>query len=101
MKSAAPRQSAVQKYWKAAALSLAFTYLFFFDYLPPFRRVYLPFDLGGFHYPLADYAFQALRHGRFPEWDPTIYGGMPFAANPQVALFYPGTWVMLAASAGR
>ncbi len=101
MNPGAPESSWWKKYGKVAALSLAFTYLFFLDYLPPFRRVYIPFDLGGFHYPLADYAFQALKHGRFPEWDPTIYGGMPFAANPQAALFYPGTWLVLLASAGR
>ena len=40
-----------------AALSFAFTYLFFLDYMPPFRRVHIPYDLQGFHYPLADYAF--------------------------------------------
>jgi hypothetical protein len=78
-----------------------FTYLFFGEYLPPVRRVRLPFDMPVFHYPFADYAFQALRHGRFPEWDPTIYAGMPFAGNIQAALFYPGTWIMFLASAGR
>ena len=73
------------------------------DFLPHeyfVRRVYIPFDLPGFHDPLADYAFVAILHGRFPEWDPSNYGvGMPFAANPgQVALFYPGTWIMFAAN---
>src|SRR6202030_1829788 len=72
-----------------AALSFIFTYLFFLDYLPPFRRVHIPYDLQGFHYPLADYAFQALRHGRFPEWDPTIYCGLSFVGNVSAALFYP------------
>ncbi|MEQ1885416.1 MAG: hypothetical protein ABL967_10165 [Bryobacteraceae bacterium] len=85
-----------------ALLSLAFTYLFFLEYLPPIRRrVRLPFDLPAFHYPFVDYAFQALRHGRFPEWDPTIYSGMPFAANVQAALFYPGTWFVFLGSLGR
>src|SRR5262249_11708973 len=52
-----------------AAASLAFTYLFFLEYLPPIRRVHIPFDLEEYHYPLADYAFQVLKQGRLPQWD--------------------------------
>ena len=74
-----------------AAISLAFTYLFFFEYLPPFRRVSLPYDLKAFHYTLADYAFQALRHGTIPKWDATVFCGLSFVGNPQAALFYPPT----------
>jgi hypothetical protein len=80
--------------WMIAALSFVFTYLFFIDYLAPLRRVHIPYDLEGFHHPLADYAFQAIRHGRFPEWDPTIYCGLSFAGNIQAALFYPPTWLL-------
>jgi hypothetical protein len=61
-----------------AALSFVLTYLFFIDY-----------------------AFQALRQGRFPEWDPTIYCGLSFAGNVQAALFYPPAWLMFLFSAGR
>jgi hypothetical protein len=81
--------------------SLAVLYLFFFEYLRPARRVQIPYDLDGFHYPLMDYAFQSLRSGRFPQWDPTMYCGMPFAANTQAALFYPPTWLLFAANIGR
>ncbi len=84
-----------------AALSFVLTYLFFIDYLPPFQRVHVPYDLEGFHYPLFDYTFQALRQGRFPEWDPTIYCGLSFAGNVQAALFYPPAWLMFLFSAGR
>jgi Bacterial membrane protein YfhO len=87
---------------KAIALaSLLFTYLFFFEYIPPIRWVHIPYDLIEFHYPLADYAFQSLRQGRFPLWDPTIYCGMSFVANVQAALFYPPTWLMFLFSMGR
>jgi len=87
---------------KAIALaSLLFTYLFFFEYLPPVRWVHIPYDLQGFHYPLADYAFQSLRQGRFPLWDPTIYCGMSFVSNVQAALFYPPTWLMFLFNIGR
>ena len=87
---------------KAIALvSLLFTYLFFFEYIPPVRWVHIPYDLNGFHYPLADYAFQRLRLGHLPLWDPTIYCGMSFVGNVQAALFYPPTWLMFLFSWGR
>jgi hypothetical protein len=87
---------------KAIALaSFVFTYLFFFEYIPPVRWVHIPYDLNGFHYPLADYAFQRLRHGHFPQWDPTIYAGMSFVSNIQAALFYPPTWIMFLFNLGR
>ena len=79
-----------------ALSSLLSTYLFFFEYLRPFRRVRITGDLEDFHYPLADYAFQALKHGRFPLWDPSTYCGMGFISNVQAALFYPPTWLMFA-----
>jgi len=85
----------------AAAGSLVFTYLFFIEYLPPFKRVHVTHDLEAFHYPLMDYAFQSLRHGRFPEWDPSIYCGMNFAGNLQAGLFYPPHWLLFAANLGR
>jgi hypothetical protein len=84
-----------------AAASLVFTCLFFLEYLPPFQRVHVPYDLPGYYYPLADYAFQSLRDGRFPQWDAGIYSGMPFAGNIAAALFYPPVWLGFAANAGR
>jgi hypothetical protein len=87
---------------KAIALaSFVFTYLFFFEYIPPVRWVHIPYDLNGFHYPLADYAFQRLRQGHFPLWDPIIYCGMSFVGNIQAALFYPPTWIMFLFNWGR
>jgi hypothetical protein len=84
-----------------AVLSAIFTYLFFFEYLAPVGLVHVPYDLDGFHFSLDDYAFQALRHGRFPVWDPTIYCGLSFVANVQAALFYPPMWLVFAANIGR
>lgn len=82
-------------------LALAATYVFFFEYLPPVRTVHVPYDIEAYHYPLADYAFQSLKQGRWPLWDPSIYSGMPFAANPQAGLYYPGSWLMFAAKWGQ
>jgi hypothetical protein len=81
--------------------SLVFTYLFFGEYLSPFRKVYVPFDLWGYHYPLMDFAFQSLRRFHFPAWDPSIYSGQPFAGNIQAALFYPPSWILYALSAAH
>jgi Bacterial membrane protein YfhO len=88
---------------RAAAVfaSLAFTWLFFAEYLSPFRKVHIPFDLEGYHYPLVDYAFQSLRAGHFPQWDWSIYSGISFVGNIQAALFYPPTWLLFLANAGR
>jgi hypothetical protein len=79
-----------------AAFSLLFTALFFIEYTPVLPRMQIPYDLESFHYPLADYAFQALKHGRLPQWDPTIYSGLSFADNITTALFYPPQWLMFA-----
>src|SRR5579862_4330834 len=84
-----------------AILSFLFTALFFIEYTPLSGRVRIPFDLEGYHYPLADYAFQSIRAGRFPQWDPTMYSGMTFVGNPQAALLYPPMWLMFACNWGR
>lgn len=84
-----------------AAISLLFTYLFFFEYLPPFSLVHIPYDLRGYHYSLLESVFQALKSGHFPEWDPTIYCGIGLASNIQAELFYPPAWLLFAANLGR
>ena len=84
-----------------AALSFVFTYLFFIEYLSPWRKVHIPYDLQGYHYPLVDYAFQALKAGRFPEWDWTIYCGQSFIGNIQASLFYPPMWLLFAANSAH
>ena len=80
-----------------ALLALLVTYFFFFEYLPPFKRAHLWSDVAGYHYPLHRYAFQALKEGRIPQWDSSIYCGIPFLGNVQAAFLYPPTWMMYAA----
>src|SRR5487761_2230751 len=84
-----------------ALLSLVFTYLFFAEYLPPLRRVHVPYDLDGYHYALSDYAYQSIRQGHFPEWEFINYCGTSFVGNPQTALFYPPMWPVLTPSHRR
>jgi hypothetical protein len=95
-----PSTSRRERLW-VAVVSLVCTWAFFLGYFPPFRRIHFPYDVEGFHYPLWDYAFRSLQSGRFPLWDPSMYCGIPFAANIQAALFYPATWLLFAVNAGR
>ena len=46
-------------------------------------------DLVPFLYPNYHFAAQYLRQGIIPLWNPHLYSGIPFAADPQSGLFYP------------
>jgi hypothetical protein len=83
-----------------AVLALLATYIFFYEYLPPFHKVHIFSDIEGYHFPLQRYAFDSLKQGRFPQWDPSIYCGITFAGNVQAALLYPPTWLLYGASWG-
>ena len=48
------------------------------------------------HYPRLTYAVGQVRAGMLPLWASLTMGGVPFLANPQVALFYPPHWPLLA-----
>lgn len=80
-----------------ALLALIATCGLFYEYLPPFKRVHLWSDIAGYHYPLQRYAFQSLKAGHIPQWDPSIYCGITFAGNVQAAFYYPPTWLLYAA----
>lgn len=77
-------------------LALAVIQIFCWEYLLSARPVHLWSDASGFHYPLQRYAFDALKQGRVPLWDSSVYCGMTFAGNVQAALFYPPTWLLYA-----
>lgn len=46
-------------------------------------------DYVAFYFPNAVFAARELAGGRLPLWNPQIFGGLPFAADPQHGLFYP------------
>ena len=46
-------------------------------------------DLYTYHVPLRALTASSLQSGRLPFWNPYILLGVPHAANPQAALFYP------------
>jgi Bacterial membrane protein YfhO len=97
-----PRHNLAMKRWfkrlLAPVLALIATGAFFCEYVPPFKRVHLFSDIEVYHYPLQRYAFQALKEGRFPLWDPSMYCGIAFAGNIQAGIFYPPMWLLYAAS---
>src|SRR5262245_24225658 len=45
--------------------------------------------------PWLMYAVSEVWHWRFPLWNPHVFAGSPFFANPQSALLFPLNWVAL------
>lgn len=52
-------------------------------------------DMRGLFYPWLELVRDSLAHGRVPFWDDALFAGYPFLANPQVAFFYPLTWLAI------
>jgi hypothetical protein len=46
-------------------------------------------DAFTYFYPYRAYAAEAVRSGQIPLWNPYLFLGAPFLANPQAAVFYP------------
>src|SRR5687768_9888034 len=57
----------------------------------PTGEISNPLDADAYtlYYPLRVYLGERLRSGDLPLWDPHRFAGTPFAANSQVAAFYP------------
>lgn len=65
--------------------------LIFLPWLPSLWRnlAFVYRDSFFLFYPLRAYAAAQIRQGQMPLWCPLIFGGTPFFANVQAALFYP------------
>ncbi|WP_162909830.1 YfhO family protein [Aggregatilinea lenta] len=48
--------------------------------------------------PWRHFAFEEIRHGRLPGWNPYLGAGAPLIANYQSAIFYPPNWLYLLGS---
>ncbi len=49
------------------------------------------------HLPNSTFIHESLREwGQIPLWNPTIYSGMPFAADPLSGMFYLPNWLTIA-----
>lgn len=46
-------------------------------------------DILYYFYPYRDFASAAVRAGCVPLWNPYLFMGVPFVANPQAGFFYP------------
>lgn len=70
-------------------LATIFALVFFFFRETILGKSQIWEDLIEFLYPLRNFAAVSLKEGRIPFWCPYIFGGMPFLAEPQTAIFYP------------
>src|SRR5690606_34938873 len=61
--------------------------------LPPAGQVLAGHDMLGNYYIYWEVVREALRQGRLPLWEPAIFGGFPFLAQPQQNTFYPPNWI--------
>jgi len=86
-----PRTSTWAMHAGAALLLLAFALLLYARLLFT-NRVLASGDILHYFYPYRDYAAAALRAGRIPLWNPYIFLGAPFLANPQPGVLYPLHW---------
>jgi hypothetical protein len=53
------------------------------------RIGYINYDLYSYYFPTVSFAFDELRRGRLPLWNPYQLAGEPFFANQQHGLLYP------------
>lgn len=72
-----------------AILALCLCCLIFFPHLLLFNHTLMAGDTGFYHYPLRVYARERLISGELPLWNPHLFGGVPFLADVQSAVFYP------------
>lgn len=78
----------------AALLFLGLSLAFFAHVLlPPAGQVLAGHDMLGNYYIYWEVVREALRQGRLPLWEPAIFGGFPFLAQPQQNTFYPPNWI--------
>lgn len=56
------------------------------------NRILTGIDAFTYFLPYWDYRMAALRAGDLPLWNPYLFLGAPFLANPQAAVLYPPHW---------
>ena len=61
-------------------------------------RFAIPWDLQGYHQPLAWFVARSLARWELPLWNPYSYCGVPIYANLTAQLFYPPTLALLVLS---
>jgi len=92
--------NALLGFWRERRLELLGAWLFTAWISWPFlrwSRLVTGFDTIAYSSPNAAVTNEALRHGRLPQWNGRIFGGVPHLANPQNGVFnvlkLPFLWV--------
>jgi len=78
-----------------AVVGLLAASLLFYYPLVFLGRALVDYDAFVYFYPQRLYLAQSLWAGRIPLWDPDLFLGVPFLANPQTAVLYPPSWLFL------
>ena len=58
-------------------------------------RALVDYDAFVYFYPQRVFLAQSLLAGHIPLWDPYLFLGVPFLANPQTAVLYPPSWLFV------
>jgi len=74
------------------ALLCALPVILFRDSLFSGRALYLD-DLEAYSYPVRFFQYQMGVAGKIFKWNPFVFSGTPFLADPQSSLFYPPGWI--------
>src|SRR5437762_12630153 len=79
----------------SAALGLLLAALAFYYPLVFLGRSLVDYDAFVYFYPQRVFLANSLLAGRIPLWDPNLFLGAPFLANPQTATLYPPSWLFV------
>ncbi len=92
------KQPGFHKLWPVLFLAGAAAVLFREAIFPPFPSFVFSResgDVASLYYYWRSFGFGTLRSGVLPLWNPAVFSGVPFAAYPEAALFYPPNLVFL------
>lgn len=78
-----------------AAIGLLAASLIFYYPLVFLGRVLVDYDAFVYFYPQRVFLARSLLEGHIPLWDPDLFLGAPFLANPQTAVLYPPSWLFV------
>ena len=81
--------------WPAGALGLLCLAFYWDAVRLPAHRTIAGNDLTNMFLHWLRFAVSSIQRGQLPLWNPYLFSGVPFVANPQPALFYPPTWLAL------
>ena len=79
----------------SAALGLFAAALAFYYPLVFLGRALVDYDAFVYFYPQRVFLARSLLAGHIPLWDPNLFLGAPFLANPQTAVLYPPSWLFV------